>query len=149
MIYFVRRPSDGFIKIGFSDNMHVRMVDFRVKLGKGATLLGMVEGGLSTEREIHARFNDHRIDPVAEWFYPADEIVDFIHRHTHLEMPKDKSSKVVVTLPDDLYQLLADESEAEDKPIAAIVRSILSEHYQIKVRSNWGGYRRGDKKDRN
>lgn len=82
MIYFLQRR-DGAIKIGFtSSNVTRRKATLEVAHGKLENL-GEMDGDLSVEKSIHARFADARIDS-REWFYPTDELLAYIRKETRL-----------------------------------------------------------------
>ncbi len=146
MIYFIRRPSDGLIKIGFTDNPHTRFSALRQKHGRDIVLLGLIEGDYNTEQEMHTRFGQYRVDPIAEWFTPSQEMLDFIDDNTHLEIPKDKSARLAVEFPDELFTFIRDDAKQRNVPIAFIVRDALADYYArqgrlVNTEVNWGGYR--------
>lgn len=98
MIYFVRRK-DGVIKIGFTAaNVARRKTTLEVAHGK-LELLGEIDGGLDTEKSIHARFSDARIDD-REWFRPTDELIAYIHEASH---PHKRIELERIELPDVPY----------------------------------------------
>jgi hypothetical protein len=68
MIYFIQAASGGPIKIGVSDNPEVRLKDLQCSHHERLVLRRVMEGGAALERELHARFADHRIR--GEWFHP-------------------------------------------------------------------------------
>jgi hypothetical protein len=55
MIYFAQLPT-GSIKIGHSADVDARLGQLRSHYGADLALLGTIEGGRETEREIHERF---------------------------------------------------------------------------------------------
>jgi transcriptional regulator with XRE-family HTH domain len=76
-LYFVRRESDGAIKIGLSRNPKARLGNLRVATPDRLSLLGTVDGDYARERELHKRFADSRI--AGEWFEPTDELLALIN----------------------------------------------------------------------
>ena len=61
------------VKIGFSDNMEKRRVNYNHynPLGK---FLGEREGDRKDELRLHLRLYDHRVEFLDEWFYDEEEV---------------------------------------------------------------------------
>lgn len=82
MIYFLRNPRTGHIKIGCTTRPLIR---FREHVGMHGVLemLGAMEGGQDTEWQLHRAFRDDRIKKkqsrtTLEWFYPVDDLMRYI-----------------------------------------------------------------------
>jgi hypothetical protein len=80
VIYFVKNPDDGRIKIGQSENVRSRILWLRSTSKANVELLGVMEGSRLLEREIHARFASGWID--GEWFEATPELLAFIAENT-------------------------------------------------------------------
>lgn len=65
-VYFVRRASDGLVKIGASEGISRRMAALRSAERCHLTLMRAIRGGFSAEREIHGIFAAQRVS--GEWF---------------------------------------------------------------------------------
>lgn len=72
-IYYVRR-NDGAIKIGTSRDVRGRIASLRTV--SPVELLASHLGDFETEREMHLRFEVHRLD--GEWFAPCEELLSHI-----------------------------------------------------------------------
>src|SRR5262245_18103667 len=78
IVYFVRRESDGAIKIGITTNLRRRLPDLRRQHGT-MTLLGTVEGAANHEKLAHLVFADSRLD--GEFFQPSPALMAFLEQH--------------------------------------------------------------------
>lgn len=75
-VYFMRDKKDGTIKIGFSADPDHRKESLSREWKVRLEVLGMVAGGRSEEKRIHTLFSRHQAK--GEWFFPHQEIMDFI-----------------------------------------------------------------------
>jgi hypothetical protein len=78
MVYFIQEGDDGPVKIGFSDNPARRLQELQVASAKHLNLIAVIEGDVSKERELQARFQEFRLS--GEWFIPITEIFLYIDR---------------------------------------------------------------------
>jgi hypothetical protein len=76
VVYYVRLPVSGQIKIGVSRNIKQRMKTFATIMD-GCELLAVESGGLAQERKIHTHFADYRI-PGTERFLPGPELLSYV-----------------------------------------------------------------------
>jgi hypothetical protein len=76
LIYFVRAPINGFIKIGYTTNVEGRLAALRAHCAVELELLGTMRGTIHDERSLHARFWQHRRH--GEWFASSPELLAFI-----------------------------------------------------------------------
>ena len=81
-VYFMRLGEAGPIKIGHSVNIKERLAVIQVNNPYLITLLTVVDGGFSKERELHKLFKDHKI--YGEWFYPHTDILNYINNLPYL-----------------------------------------------------------------
>lgn len=77
-IYFVRRYSDGAIKIGWTSDVVRRLTELRKLNEEPVVLIALIPGDKTSERSLHARFSDERLDPNNEWFRQSDRLREFI-----------------------------------------------------------------------
>lgn len=78
-VYFIRRPSNGQIKIGASFNVQGRMYDLRVKCREQLELLAVYDRGNCPHRNearFHAKFEPQHVG--GEWFEPTDAMLAII-----------------------------------------------------------------------
>ena len=75
MIYLIVSVDHGFCKIGYSKNPEKRLLEIQTGNPYRLSLLSVIEGDVSTERELHKRFVDLRVG--GEWFLLSDEIKKF------------------------------------------------------------------------
>lgn len=74
-VYFLRRKSDGLIKIGYSTNLELRLRDIRSGAGP-VEVLATIEGGAREESSLHLQFQKAR--KHGEWFRPVPDLLNFI-----------------------------------------------------------------------
>jgi hypothetical protein len=82
VIYFVQQGTDGPIKIGVSTDPEQRLRTLQSSSPQPLTLLAFMPGGVESERDLHRRFADGRLE--GEWFRSdtpglADEIARSAH----------------------------------------------------------------------
>jgi hypothetical protein len=77
MIYFVRSPNGGPIKIGHSQKPEVRRKSLEDYYGLELEMLATMEGGREEEKAIHSRFSHLRLWRT-EQFRPAKDLMEFI-----------------------------------------------------------------------
>jgi Meiotically Up-regulated Gene 113 (MUG113) protein len=75
-VYFIRRPSDGRIKIGYTNNVRNRLNDLRGQHGERLEILAREPGGKSRESVLHNQFSEHR--RRGEWFDAAPELLAYV-----------------------------------------------------------------------
>jgi T5orf172 domain len=66
VIYFIRRPSSGLIKIGVSSDPMSRIAALQTAADEPLELLGLCQGGRIFESVIHRLLADHHSH--GEWF---------------------------------------------------------------------------------
>ena len=80
MIYFVKHPVCGYIKIGSSDDFATRYVTLETQYGM-LDVLGVMPGSLTDEYRLHRKFRAANIRGVLsgiEWFRPVPELLAYI-----------------------------------------------------------------------
>lgn len=75
-IYFLQQGDDGPIKIGYTKDLLARIKDLQVGSPYELKLILSFRGFPEKERELHAKFREHRMS--GEWFTPSDEIMEFV-----------------------------------------------------------------------
>jgi hypothetical protein len=76
VVYYVRRASDGAVKIGFSASIENRMAAIRREHGPLEILL-VLGGDREEESDAHNKFQKYRIGRT-EWFRPVRTLLDWI-----------------------------------------------------------------------
>lgn len=76
VVYYVRRTSDGAVKIGFTANIRNRMMALRREHGPLQILL-VLGGDREEETQAHGKFYRYRIRRT-EWFRPARPLLEWI-----------------------------------------------------------------------
>jgi hypothetical protein len=77
VVYFIRRASDGAVKIGTSTAFVARMRTLRAEFGELQVLL-TISGGRIRERQMHERFRKYRLRRT-EWFAPTRALLEWIY----------------------------------------------------------------------
>lgn len=87
-VYFIRRGTNGGVKIGYAENPHSRMRGMQTANEDELFLLGAIKGGREVEQELHRRFAAGR--KRGEWFHATPELLAFIEGVTRSqEQPED------------------------------------------------------------
>lgn len=87
-VYFIRRGTNGGVKIGYAENPHSRMRGMQTANEDELFLLGAIKGGREVEQELHRRFATGR--KRGEWFHATPELLAFIEGVTRSqEQPED------------------------------------------------------------
>lgn len=95
LIYYVRRESDGMIKIGTSRVAAERLYTLKNAHGP-LRLMATHGGGFKEEHEMHDRFSALRITPRGEWFRPELPLLVHINKvRSENEAPQDGMPPVV------------------------------------------------------
>lgn len=112
VVYYIRRVSDGMIKIGTTTSFRTRMATHRKEHGEIQILLTH-SGTRKEERESHLRFDVYRAGR-SEWFYPTRPLLNWIldaqrtysHKKTQgLDiMTRTELRKIIRAAPADAYQ---------------------------------------------
>jgi hypothetical protein len=76
-IYFIQIDNaDGFIKIGYANNLGIRISNIKVSCPYPVKILAVMEGKPKTEDKIHEILAAHCIK--GEWYRPHDDVTAFI-----------------------------------------------------------------------
>lgn len=80
MVYFI---TDGdFIKIGYTkNNVKKRLKQLQTSSPNKLFILGYVEGDKNTEKQIHKMFYNSIVRINGEWFFPTQDILDYINEN--------------------------------------------------------------------
>jgi len=76
LVYFIEAVGISRVKIGYSDNPDKRLKQLTTGSPLTLELRATMPGSLTTEKELHQRFNHLCIDN--EWFHFTDEIKQYI-----------------------------------------------------------------------
>lgn len=91
VVYFVRRESDGLVKIGITKRLRGRMWDLKKMYGD-VTLLGTLQGGRLREKLLHLAFADTRVE--GEFFEPTPELLGLIKGYAKPKQTPMKTKRV-------------------------------------------------------
>lgn len=81
-VYFVQMGEGGPIKIGSAADLGKRVSGLDTASPYPLRLLGVLNGGVALEREMHKRFRAHHMR--LEWFQPAQALLEFIASNAYL-----------------------------------------------------------------
>jgi hypothetical protein len=144
-VYFAQHVRRGFIKIGTTTNLKMRMGDiicivrdprevvivYPPSGEKHVQLLGIMLGGRTRENQLHKRFADHRLD--GEWFQPHPNILNFIRKWTvpyDVEGPLPKFVKITgkrisAIVDADVWDALRDLAQRDGVPFHHKMNEVL------------------------
>jgi hypothetical protein len=77
IVYYFERRSDGAIKIGCTKSYDSRRQTLTRQHG-ALSLIAYERGYYAEEAVRHEQFAHLRLDPVAEWFRPGEDLVDHV-----------------------------------------------------------------------
>lgn len=82
MIYFIYDSNNNAVKIGKTnkDSLYVRLSMIQVGNPNELTILGVMDGDLDKEQELHQEFKKYYIR--GEWFTYSDEIKEYVSTNT-------------------------------------------------------------------
>jgi len=88
VIYFLKHPQTGRVKIGQTANYHQRLSSLIVEHGD-LELIGIMEGNRDDEQNLHKRFSHLRAKdmPGREWFCLTGELSSYIYQNARFEAP--------------------------------------------------------------
>ena len=83
VVYFIRAPQLGLIKIGVANCIHRRLADFGQIIPVDLDVLGIMPCGRQSilEQMLHGKFRHLR--ERGEWFREDDALLDYIKAHAH------------------------------------------------------------------
>lgn len=91
-VYFIRMGENGPIKIGVSDQPHLRLKSLSPYSPYDLIPLGVMDGDEAEERALHRKFRKLREN--GEWFEPHQDLLDFITANT-VPFPVRKSKRAI------------------------------------------------------
>jgi Meiotically up-regulated gene 113 len=92
MIYMIRVGDDGAVKIGFTSiRANERLSALQTNHSQRLSIIRLLEGGKSGERQLHSRFADFRL--VGEWFSFVPEML--VADIGYLDLPIPSSARRV------------------------------------------------------
>jgi len=125
MIYFLRSPETGLIKIGTTRDYHTRLSHLIMEYGD-LELLGLMDGSYEEETALHHQFAEVR-QGRSEWFEKCPELMAYIADGTHLNLPP---KWMFVNLDDDvLHWVVALKDAMGVKNVSEALRRALKERY--------------------
>lgn len=78
LVYFIQSVDGGPIKIGTSVDPRKRLREIQTSHPSRLQIVGLIEGGIARERELHQTFAHLRLE--GEWFALGPELIDFIYK---------------------------------------------------------------------
>lgn len=85
-IYFIQAESNGYIKIGFSNNIIGRLTDLRISCPCKLKVLLVLAGGVNIEAIYHNHFKEHHSH--GEWFRPNESLLQYIQANQQFCLKK-------------------------------------------------------------
>jgi hypothetical protein len=127
---YVIQAEDGPVKIGHSTNVRRRMSTLQISSPVPLSLVAVLSGDRTTEKEMHARFaGSHK---HGEWFDLDDAVIDelrgqSIDLHGGLD---DGNLQINVVIPTDLMDALKRMADAGNRSFSAEIRTALKRHIE-------------------
>jgi DNA-binding XRE family transcriptional regulator len=88
VIYFIRDPDAGCVKIGFSSNPALRFNKLKADCANAVVLVAVIEGDEAAESELHQRYSG--LNRRGEWFYERGDLASLISSLPPYEKPAGK-----------------------------------------------------------
>ena len=83
-VYFFSNQRN--VKIGYTKNKPIkRLCQLNTGSDEQLIMLGYMKGSLKLENELHKLFGRDRIRLNGEWFYPSDNLIDFINQNNEMK----------------------------------------------------------------
>lgn len=83
-VYFFSNSKN--IKIGYTKNRpESRLKQLNTGSDTQLYMLGYIHGSTELEKSLHKKFGQDRIRQNAEWFYPSQELIDFINENNEIK----------------------------------------------------------------
>jgi len=122
MIYFLKNPKNGLIKIGWSSFVPTRVRQLRYIYGHHLVLLKCIEGDRKIERRLHKRFRKSCVR--SEWFRESKRLKQFI-KASKIAFEKCVAYYIPVEaeLADSLRDFAAKEHRSRPAQIRVIIES--------------------------
>ena len=76
MIYFIKNTGTSHIKVGYAANPKARLNGMQTANSYELVLLGMMEGSVKDEWNLHSMLDKHRVR--GEWYYPCPKLEKLI-----------------------------------------------------------------------
>lgn len=80
-VYFIQTGEGGPIKIGYTDDVWLRLSQLQCSHSETLYIRAVIDGGERIEHEKHAQFAFDHIR--GEWFRPSDKLLSFIEKHEY------------------------------------------------------------------
>lgn len=136
-VYFAQAVSGGPIKIGYSNDVEIRIKQLEKHYGRPLAVLATHPGGVDEEYSIHQKFSHLRLKGVRnrgrqiEQFRPAADLMEFIGRPLLVSPNPDAVEIMDSFSPHDLNYITAkiERSLIEQARIVAMRRRIALAEY--------------------
>jgi hypothetical protein len=100
MSVYIIQDIKGRIKIGKSLHPRLRFSQLKSEC-QTIKVLAVVEGYTELEDELHIRFKRHKIERKNDWFYPHQDIFDFVatipYKETQAELDRTELPKIDIS----------------------------------------------------
>lgn len=95
-VYFMQDKNTNLIKIGtVSKDLYFRHKTLEREFSTTLRILGVVNGGLKKEKQLHKKFSHIRTH--REWFEPSSDLIGFIKQNSRQPNPEEiKTSHILV-----------------------------------------------------
>jgi len=148
MIYFLRHPKTGLVKIGTTDKYHRRLSTLMSKYGD-LELVALMDGNRTTEAALHVRFgaaNRQGVLDGREWFADTPELREFIEVNGHLNIPENEDELIRIPVSSETHERLKELARVDGKSLSDFLRDIVQRELGEKVNmrkglKTWGGRR--------
>ena len=83
-VYFAQlQNADGFIKVGFSRNIHRRIRSLEQGMPYSMKLIAFLPGDMADEQRIHKALKRADVEPElkGEWYRPEGKVAEYINKN--------------------------------------------------------------------
>lgn len=133
MIYFIENLNNGLVKIGHTNRPRQRFKSLKYAEKSDLLILGVMDGDVVIEREMHAKFRSSRIR--GEWFEKTPELRLFIASSAFFKMPDDYATgtkRLSITVEDDVAAEIERLRLIERRPESNMVALLITEALQLR-----------------
>lgn len=140
MIYFAQQEATGYIKIGYTRDIMLRLRGLKTHHG-AIKLLAVIDGNRTTETEHHLQFQSIRVFADGygnEWFHPDNSLIHYIKQHGRELRKEDESGSKTLNfaVTEEMFQEISNLAAFRRLPAAVLIREALAQYLKREGKAN-------------